>query len=226
MTTKKAYRFLPLICGLFVATLLISVSIAGKLILFGPLTISASVLLFPLAFLFSDLLTEVYGYATARQIIWTGFIAELLLAACYSIAVALPWPEFFQNQDAYATVLSQAPRVVLASLCAYLVGEFCNSFTLAKLKVFSEGRYIRARYIASTMVGQAADSLVFYPIAFLGVIPTSQLPALIASTWLVKVLWEAVALPASIPITRALKRIENEDYYDKNTKFSPFRLAE
>jgi len=209
-----------------VATLLISVSIAGKLISLGPLTISASVILFPLAFLFSDLLTEVYGYTAARQVIWTGFIAELLLAVCYFVTVALPWPEFFQNQEAYATVLGQAPRVVVASLCAYLVGEFCNSFTLAKMKVHSEGRYIRARYIASTMVGQAADSLVFYPIAFLGVIPLLQLPALIASTWLLKVLWEVIALPASIPVTKALKRLENEDYYDKHTNFSPFRLAD
>lgn len=169
--TTKPHTFLPFISGLFVATLLISVSIAGKLIVLGPLTISASVLLFPLAFLFSDLLTEVYGYAAARQVIWTGFVAELLLAACYSLAVALPWPDFFHNQEAYATVLSQAPRIVVASVTAYLTGEFFNSL-----------------YIASTMVGQAADSLVFYPIAFAGVIPLSQLPGLIASTWLVKVL--------------------------------------
>lgn len=223
--TTKTHKFLPFMSGLFVATLLISVSIAGKLIVLGPLTISASVLLFPLAFLFSDLLTEVYGYAAARQVIWTGFVAELLLAVCYSLAVALPWPDFFYNQEAYATVLSQAPRIVLASLTAYLTGEFFNSFTLAKMKVLTDGKYIRTRYIASTMVGQAADSLVFYPIAFVGVIPLSELPALIASTWLVKVLWEVIALPISIPITSALKRMENEDYYDRSTDFNPFRVA-
>lgn len=141
------------------------------------------------------------------------------------MAVAFPWPDFFQNQEAYAIVLSQAPRVVLASITAYLFGEFCNSFTLAKMKVRAEGRYIRTRYIASTAVGQAADSLVFYPIAFLGVIPLAQLPLLIASTWFVKVVWEIVALPISIPITKALKRTEDEDYYDRDTDFNPFRLA-
>jgi queuosine precursor transporter len=222
--TTKTHKFLPLLSGLFVAALLISVSIAGKLFVLGPFTLSASVLLFPLVFLFNDLLTEVYGYSASRQVIWTGFVAELLLALSYSVTVALPWPDFFQNQQAYEVVLGMGPRIVLASLSAYFVGEFCNSFTLAKMKVFSEGRNIRIRYVASTAVGEAADSLVFYPIAFLGLIPLSELPMLIVSTWLVKVLWEVIALPVSIPLTTWLKRVENEDYYDTATNFNPFKI--
>jgi queuosine precursor transporter len=219
-------KLLPVFCGLFVAALLLSVTIAGKLIILGPLVVSASVLLFPLVFLFSDFLTEVYGYAASRRVIWTGFVAEILLAVSYTLTAVLPSPPFFQANEAYAKVFGLAPRLVLASLSAYVVGEFFNSFVLAKMKVATDGKYIRTRYVASTVAGQLADSIVFYSIAFYGIIPLDQIPALILSTWAVKVLWEIVALPVSIPITNWIKKYEQKDHFDNRTNFNPFTLGD
>lgn len=221
---KNSYRFLPIISGLFVATLLISVSVAGKLFVFGPLVLSASVLLFPLAFIFGDILTEVYGYEGSRRVIWTGFIAELLLVTAYQIAVMLPPPIFFQDQPAFEKVLGQTPRIAIASLLAYFAGEFCNSFILSKMKVKYEGRSMSTRFIISTIFGQGVDSFVFYPVAFFGSIPLTSLGTLIVSAWGVKVLWETLALPISVPIAKALKKIEDEDVYDRQTNFNPFKL--
>ena len=219
-------RLLPFIAGLFIAALLISVTIAGKLFQVGPFILSASVLLFPLVFLLNDVLTEVYGYSATRQVLWCGFLAEILLAAIYSITISLPSPAFFQNQSAFSIVLGMAPRIVIASISAFLVGGFCNSLTLAKMKIFSKGRNMQARFVLSTAVGEAVDSLVFYPIAFLGLIPPTQFPSLIASTWFVKVMWEVVALPASVPLTRILKRYVNVDFFDDKTDFNPFLLSD
>jgi queuosine precursor transporter len=221
---KNSYRFLPIISGLFVATLLISVSVAGKLFVFGPLILSASVLLFPLAFIFDDILTEVYGYEGSRRVIWTGFIAELLLVVAYQVTVILPPPIFFQDQPAFEKVLGQTPRIVVASLLAYFAGEFCNSFILSKMKVKYEGRSMPTRFIISTILGQGVDSFIFYPVAFFGSMPLASLGTLIFSAWGIKVLWEALALPISVPIAKALKKIEDEDVYDRQTNFNPFKL--
>jgi queuosine precursor transporter len=164
------------------------------------------------------------GYEGSRRVIWTGFIAELLLVVAYQVAVILPPPIFFQDQPAFEKVLGQTPRIVVASLLAYFAGEFCNSFVLSKMKLKYEGRSMPTRFIISTILGQGVDSFVFYPIAFFGSMPLASLGTLIFSAWGIKVLWEALALPISVPIAKALKKIEDEDVYDRQTNFNPFKL--
>lgn len=218
----KSYRFLPVIAGIFTATLLISAVICGKLLAIGPLTLSAGIIIFPLSYLANDVLTEVYGYRVSRQIIWTGLLAELLMTACCQAALTLPAASYWENQEAYQTVLGTVPRVVIASILAYFAGEFCNSYALAKLKIRMNGKGMSLRFVASTALGELVDSVVFFPLAFYGVFPNTALAALILSSWAAKVLWEIVALPVTLPFVRWLKRAENEDYFDRKTNFYPF----
>jgi queuosine precursor transporter len=218
------YRFVLPITGLFVATLLISNTLDTKIFMFFGLALPAGVILFPLAYLFADVLTEVYGFSMSRRIIWTGFASLVLMVVFYEIAQLLPPAGFWENQKAFETTLSQVPRIVLASMLAYLVGEFANSFTLAKMKIISKGKQMSLRFVASTFVGQAVDTTVFVLIAFIGQFPPAALFQIIASAWAVKVGWEIVALPITLPIVRWLKAVEKEDYFDRDTNFNPFRV--
>ena len=218
------YRFVLPITGLFVATLLISNTLDTKIFVFLGLALPAGIILFPLAYLFADVLTEIYGYAMSRRVIWTGFAGLVLMVAFYELAQLLPPASFWENQKSFEATLSQLPRIVLASMIAYLCGEFANSFTLAKLKVMTEGRRMSLRFVASTLVGQAIDTTVFVLIAFTGQFAPAALIQIIVSAWAVKVAWEIIALPVTLPIVRWLKRVEDEDFFDRNTNFSPFHV--
>jgi len=221
---SKNYRLLPYLSGLFVATLIISNTIVGKLFNLGPLTLSAATLIFPLAYIFSDILTEVYGYATTRKLIWTGFAGQMLMVVFYQITVALPASPSTLHPEAYGYIFNQVPRFVAASITAYFFGEFLNSFVLAKMKVASAGKWIAWRFVLSTVVGQAVDSFVVIILMFAGTMPWPVMLQIIISVWIVKVLWEIIALPATLPIVKVIKKYENEDYFDRHTDFNPLKL--
>lgn len=230
---KIAYRWFPFVTAVFVTTLLISNIIAVKIVHIAGLFLPAAVILFPIAYIFGDILTEVYGYGRARQVIWTGFFCNLLAVIAIWLAGRLPAAPFwsagaFQTPDtaqaAYQAILGFTPRLLLASFIAYLMGEFLNSFVLARLKVLTKGRYLWLRTIASTLVGQGADSAVFITIAFGGIFPTGDLSQAILSQWLFKVVYEALATPFTYLIVNALKKAEGVDYYDQDTDFNPLAI--
>ncbi len=216
--------YLVPIAGLFGAVLIISLILAGKIVAVGGLTFTAAVIVFPASYLFGDVLTEVYGYASARAVVWTGFLAQALWIVAYGIAAALPPAPFWPHQRAFETVLGATPRLALAGLCAYLVGEFLNAYVLARLKVRFRGRGLAARLVASTVVGQGIDSALFIGLAFAGTYPVADLVRLGLSIWALKVAWEIVALPLSLPAIGFLKRSEGRDVFDRGTDFNPFRL--
>ncbi len=233
MLERRPYRFLPYISALFVTTLIVSNIIAVKVATIAGLFLPAAVILFPIAYLFGDVLTEVYGYARARQVIWTGFFCNLLAVIAIWIGGKLAAAPFWTAgefttpqaaQQAYQAILGFTPRLLAASFIAYLIGEFLNSFVLAKLKVRTSGRFLWVRTISSTIVGQGADSVVFLTVAFFGVVPGGDLGQLILSQWLFKVAYEVVATPFTYLIVNALKKAEREDYYDRETNFSPITL--
>lgn len=217
-------KYLPIITGLFVACLLISNTIEAKVFTAFGLTLTAGTIVFPLAYVFGDVLTEVYGYAASRRVIWTGFAALLLMVIVYTIAIFLPPAADWPNQAAFETIFAQVPRISAASLIAYFTGEFVNSYIVAKMKVASAGTQMAKRFAVSTLFGQMVDTTVFTLLAFTFVMPWSTLPAMIGSMWLLKVLWELIALPLTLVIVRWLKRAENLDVYDRDTDFNPFHF--
>lgn len=219
------YKYLSLIGGIFTATLVITNLLNTKIFVLWGFSFPAGIITFPVTFLAADALTEVYGYKVTRQVIWAGFASLLFMVAAVTMAVALPPAGFWTGQAAFASVLAQVPRIVTASILAYWSGEFCNSYVLAKAKVRSGGSFMGFRFIGSTMVGQAVDTLMFMTIAFLGVFPPGEMVTLFISSWVFKVLWEVIALPVSIPFTNWLKRVEGEDVYDKETNFTPFSMS-
>ena len=218
----------PLLLGvsaLFVATLVTSNIIAVKVADVGPLTVPAAIVIFPLAYLFGDVLTEVWGYATARAVIWTGFLANIVVVLFIAAAIAIPADSHYADQAAYARVLGEAPRLVLASLVAYLCGEFLNAYVLARLKLLTRGRWLWTRTIGSTLVGQGVDSAIFITLAFAGVQPWSLLLVIIRDLWLVKVAYEIVATPFTYAIVTLLKRLEGVDTFDRDTSFAPIPMT-
>ncbi|MGH2521284.1 MAG: queuosine precursor transporter [Anaerolineales bacterium] len=229
----RAYRYFPLVTAVFVTCLIISNIIAVKLAAFGPVALPAAVIIFPISYIFGDVLTEVYGYARARQVIWIGFGCNLLAVVAIWIGGLLPPAPFWNAnvydsptaaQQAYQAILGFTPRLLLASFVAYLVGEFLNSFVLARLKLATEGRYLWLRTIGSTLIGQLADSALFILIAFAG-IPGPNLFQLVLTQWLFKSAYEALATPLTYAAVNFLKRAENEDYYDRGTDFNPVALS-
>lgn len=220
--TQGEFYYLNLISGLFVATLLISNTTSGKLWQLGKFTFPGGVLLFPVSYIFGDILTEVYGYARSRQVIWTGFAANILMALAYWAVITLPPASFWKNQDAFALTLGQVPRIVFASFLGYLIGEFANSFVLAKMKIWTQGRHLWTRTISSTIVGQAVDTLTFVGVGFGGLWPLKYLFVTAGSLYGFKVLYEIGATPITYAIVRFLKEREQTDHYDINTNFSPF----
>jgi len=230
---RKGYRWFPFVTAVFVTTLIISNIIAVKLVNIGGLFLPAAVILFPVAYIFGDILTEVYGFARARQVIWTGFVCNLLAVIAIWIGGQLPAAPFWSAgafsspesaQQAYQAILGFTPRLLLASFTAYLIGEFLNSIVLAKLKVRTEGRFLWLRTISSTIVGEGADSAVFITIAFAGIIPGGGLVNAILSQWTFKVVYETLATPLTYLIVNTLKRVENEDYFDRDTDFNPVTM--
>ncbi len=221
----KTYRYFDLIMALFVAVLLISNVASAKILDLGPFTFDGGTILFPLSYIFGDILTEVYGYRRSRRVIWTGFACAGLMAVVFAIVGALPPAQGWENQAAYDAILGWTPRIVLGSLIAFWAGEFSNSFVLAKLKVLTTGRWLWTRTIGSTLVGEGVDTLIFANVAFLGLLPPDLLVTLIVSNYIFKVGVEVLATPITYAIVTFLKRAENEDYYDRATNFNPFALA-
>jgi uncharacterized integral membrane protein (TIGR00697 family) len=227
----KQFRFFPLITAVFVTALIVSNIIAVKQIQIGPFKLTAALLIFSVSYIFGDVLTEVYGYAKARQVIWIGFGCNLLAVVAFVTAGLLPssptWnlmgtPE--ASQAAYDAILGYTPLILAASFLAYLAGEFLNSFVLAKMKVWTGGRWLWTRTVGSTLVAQVADTGLFVGILTLGgLISTGDMAAIILGEWLSKVLYEVLATPVTYAVVNWLKRAEHEDYYDRGTDFSPFR---
>lgn len=222
---RRVYKYYDLVMALFVTILLCSNVIgAAKVATVWGFTFGAGVLFFPVSYIFGDILTEVYGYARARKVVWAGFGAIIFASFMSWVVVSLPPADGWNDQRAYQTVFGQTPRIVFASLIAFFAGEFANSFVLAKMKVKTGGRFLWARTIGSTIVGEGVDSLVFYPVAFLGVWDRSLVLQVMLSNYMIKVLWEAAVTPITYQVVGFLKRAEQEDYYDINTNFTPFSI--
>ena len=223
--SDRTYRYIDLVMAAFVAVLLISNIASTKIVAFGPLSFDGGTLLFPLAYIFGDVLTEVYGYRRSRRVIWTGFFWLVMTALVLAIVDWLPPAADWSAQDAFHAILGQTPRIVAASLLAYFAGEFSNSFVLAKMKLATEGRWLWARTIGSTLVGEGVDTVVFVLVAFLGVLPNELVWAVLVSNYVFKVGVEVVFTPVTYAVVNFLKRAEREDYYDRDTDFNPFALS-
>ncbi len=227
------FRYFPYVMAAFVAILLLSNLIGASKPSYVTLpngvqwSFGAGVLFFPVSYVIGDVLTEVYGYANARRVIWTGFAALLFMAFMAAVVVALPPAADWPGQEAYEFVFGNSWRIVLASMTAFWVGEFANSFVLAKMKLWTRGRYLWTRTIGSTFVGQGLDSLIFYPLAFYGLAgwPIEQLWQVVISQWVIKTAWEALLTPVTYAVVGFLKRREGVDVFDSSTDFSPFAKA-
>lgn len=222
---RRSYRYYDLVLGAFVAILLCSDLIGtSKVVTMGGRTFGAGVLFFPLSYVFGDVLTEVYGYARSRRVVWAGFGALIFAAVMSFIVVEMPPAPEWHGQEHLRAVFGQTPRIAAASLCGYFCGEFANSYVLAKMKIASGGRHLWARTIGSTIVGEAVDTLVFYPLAFLGVWSPSLVLTVMATNYCLKVLFEVLFTPVTYRVVALLKRAESEDFYDWNTDFTPFSI--
>jgi uncharacterized integral membrane protein (TIGR00697 family) len=232
MQQVRSYRYYDLVMVAFVTVLVCSNLIGPAKIsqislpIVGTLTFGAGVLFFPISFIFGDILTEVYGYAKSRRVIWAGFAGLAFASLMAWMIVALPPAPFWQNQDAYEIAFGSAWRISLASLVAFAAGEFVNSFVLAKMKIWTNGRWLWTRTIGSTIFGEAVDSILFYPLAFYntGIIPNDKLWLVVVAQFVAKVAVEVVLTPVTYKIVAFLKKAENEDYYDRDTNFNPFNL--
>jgi queuosine precursor transporter len=222
---RRLYKYYDLVMALFVTILLCSNVIgAAKVCTVWGFTFGAGVLFFPISYIFNDVLTEVYGYARARKVVWAGFGAIIFASFMSWVVVTLPPAAGWNDQRAYEAVFGQTPRIVFASLVAFFAGEFANSYVLAKMKILTSGRHLWSRTIGSTIVGEAVDSMVFYPVAFLGVWDNRLVVTVMISNYVIKVLWEAVVTPVTYKVVGFLKRAEQEDYYDFDTDFTPFSI--
>ncbi len=222
---RTSYKYYDLIMAAFV-TVLLCAGIIGvqKVSAIGGHPFGAGILFFPLSYVFGDILTEVYGYARSRRVIWAGFGALIFAAFMSWVIVNIPAAPGWSHQEAYDYVFGNTPRIVFASLMAFWAGEFTNSLTLAKLKIRTSGRWLWMRTIGSTIVGEGVDSLIFYPLAFYGVWAFGDVVTVMYTNYLFKVLWEIIATPFTYRIVAFLKRVEHVDYFDRSTDFNPFKL--
>ena len=229
---QKQYKYYDFIMAAFAVVLVCSNLIGpGKITqinapIVGTLTFGAGIMFFPISFIFGDILTEVYGYAASRRVIWAGFIGLAFASLMAWVIVTLPPAPEWHDQTAYQSVFGSTGRIALASLVSFVVGEFVNSFVLAKMKILTQGRWLWSRTIGSTIFGEAVDSILFFPLAFYGSgeFPDAMLPKIIVAQFTAKVLVEVAFTPFMYKIVAFLKRAENEDYYDTKTDFSPFTL--
>jgi len=224
---KTAYSaWFVALTGLFVACLIVSNIVAVKLIMPLGLVLPAAIVVFPLSYILGDVLTEVYGYRSARRVIWIGFAGNLVAVLGIVAAGALTPAPFWHGQAAFESILGQTPRILGASFAAYLVGEFANAFVLAKMKIATGGRFLWARTIGSTLVGQALDSAIFITLAFGGIMPGAALIEAVIVQWLAKSAYEALATPVTYAVVGFLKRREGIDVYDRETRFNPLAIAD
>jgi len=214
-----SYR-LVIIAAIFVTCLITANVIAVKIVALGSIILPAAIFVFPVSYVFGDILTEVYGYRAARRVIWLGFLCNLIFVFFAWLGQVLPPAPFWPAQEAYESILGYTPRLLAASFCGYLVGEFANSFILAKMKILTRGRWLWSRTIGSTIVGQGLDTAVFITLAFIGT--PSFVPIMILYHWLAKTLIEAAATPLTYVVVNFLKKEESVDAYDYDTNFNPF----
>lgn len=218
------FQYLDMITAFFVTVLLISNIASSKITSIGPLTFDAGTILFPLSYIFGDIFTEVYGYSRARKMIWIGFFCNVLMGLILLLVQILPPAQGWSNQQAYESILGMTPRIIFASLVAYLIGEFSNSILLAKIKIKTKGKSLWLRTIGSSVFGELFDTVIFVFIAFYGVYPMTLLTTIILSNYVFKLGVEVLFTPVTYFIVNKLKHIEQEDYYDKKTNFNPFKL--
>lgn len=222
---NHSHRFV-FIVALFVTCLIAANITAVKLVTLFGLLLPAAIIIFPVSYILGDVLTEVYGYRQARKVIWLGFLCNLIVVAAIWFGQLLPAASFWDGQAAYERILGYAPRILMASFLAYLVGEFANAFVMAKMKIATRGRWLWTRTVGSTLVGQGLDSLVFITLAFAGTIPVEGLLAAILAQWLAKSAYEAAATPLTYAAVNYLKRTEGMDVYDYDTRFNPLSLSD
>lgn len=235
MPATRQYKYFDLIMAAFVAVLLCSNLIGVQKVSYVTVPFTegyqyvygTGVLFFPLSYLFGDILTEVYGYARSRKVIWAGFGALIFASLMSFVVTSLPAAESMSAEQNAAVnmIFGQTWRIVAASLLAFWAGEFVNSFVLAKMKILTEGKHLWSRTIGSTFAGEAVDSIIFYPLAFLGTWPTGQVVSVMIGNYFLKVFWEVVATPVTYRIVAFLKRAEHEDFYDRETDFNPFTIT-
>lgn len=218
------YKYLDIITATFAVVLILSNITSTKILSLGWFSFDGGTILFPLAYIFGDVLTEVYGYARARRVIWIGFAMNLLMVLIFWLVGKLPPAMDWGLQESYNNILGVVPRIVLGSLCAYLVGEFINSFVLAKTKVKTKGKFLWLRALGSTVLGQFFDTSIFLLIAFAGILPWNLILILWISNYIFKILVEIILLPLTYKVVRFLKKKEGEDYFDKNTDFNPIKM--
>jgi uncharacterized integral membrane protein (TIGR00697 family) len=214
------------IVAIFITCLITANIAAVKLVEIFGFVLPAGTIIFPISYIFGDVLTEVYGYRQARRVIWLGFLCNFIVVVALWIGQVLPPASFWDGQKAYERILGYTPRLLVASFLAYLVGEFANSFVLAKMKIATKGRWLWTRTIGSTVVGEGLDSLVFMSLAFVGMIPIAALLLAILTQWLVKSFYEAAVTPLTYIVVNFLKRKEGLDLFDYDTKFNPLLLGE
>ena len=225
----KKFKYYDLMMAAFVVVLICSnligpaklatINIFGSDFIYG-----AGVLFFPISYVFGDVLTEVYGYARARKVIWAGFVGLIYASLMSYIIVEMPPAPGWENQSAYETIFGQVPRIVFASLTAFFVGEIVNAYVMAKMKIWTKGKHLWTRTIGSTVVGQGVDSLIFYPVAFFGIWDTSIIVTVMISNFLIKVAWEAVLTPVTYKLVAFLKKAEGVEIFDDKTDFTPFKI--
>ena len=219
----KKFSFLFILFAILFATCLLTANIiAVKIISLFGLFVPAGIIIFPLSYILGDILTEVYGYENTKTIIWLGFLANLLMVIAISIAQNFPSAPFWNNQTSFNNILGFAPRLLLASFTAFLVGSFANSFVMSKMKLLTKGRMLWTRTIGSTIIGEGLDSLIFISIAFIGVFAFTNILVLILTQWIIKSLYEIIATPLTYAIVGFLKKRENSDVYDYKANYNPF----
>lgn len=222
---KKTVSVLFMFAGiLFAICLLISNILATKIILIGSWAAPAGVLIFPIAYIINDVIAEVWGYQKARLIIWTGFAVNIMAVLFFTLAIAVPAAPFWHNEAAFSTILGNTPRIIVASLLAYLVGSFLNAVVMSKVKVLMKGRDFSIRAILSTLIGETADSLIFISVAFAGILPFDVFMGMIVTQACIKTAYEIVILPFTIIVVKWVKRVEGTDSFDESISYNPFLI--
>lgn len=219
------FKYYDVFAIVSVAVVMVSNIIAQKLAQIGPFTISSAILIFPITYILSDVMTEIYGYKRARRVTWMTVFCLLLMIVMFEIAIAMKPVAGWGHQEAFATILGNTPRIILASLTALLAGELVNAFVMAKMKVMTEGKHLWMRTIGSTFVGQGVDTVIFFTLAFYGVMENSAIVTAALSGWILKTSYEVLMTPVTYLVIRKLKKIEEIDFYDTQTNFNPFSLS-